>query len=31
MRGPPEEVVRRYNRVTLTNALVKIFETLVEA
>jgi glycosyltransferase involved in cell wall biosynthesis len=31
MGGPPEEVVRRYNRVTLTNALVKIFETLVEA
>ena len=29
--APPEEVVRKYDRTTLTNALVKIFETLVEA
>jgi glycosyltransferase involved in cell wall biosynthesis len=30
LAGPPDEVVHKYNRVSLTNDLVKIFESLYE-
>ena len=29
LKGPPEEVVRKYDRVTLTAAVVKVFESLL--
>lgn len=31
LKGPPEEVVEKYNRVNLTGALVRVFESLFEA
>jgi hypothetical protein len=30
LEGPPEDVVRRYDRFVLTGTLVKLFESLVE-